>query len=824
MTSFEDKIGFRRVRAQVAALCTTAGGREKLAAQLFSASAQEIGHRLALADQLRGLLMMQTGFPTGEYADITGIAAKAAVEGAFLDEAQMALLRAGLEVSGQMAGFIASQPEGECDGLKELASATSDLSHVIRGIDRIIDRFGQVRDSASAELASLRRSIRESEGLAEKRLRAVLSKAQADGLVDADASLSVREGRTVIPVSATNKRKINGFVLDESATGRTVYIEPVEVVEINNRLRELEYAERREVVRLLTEFTASLAPDVESISSAADFITTMDMLRAKASHALANSYVKPIVSHDGRLELRRARHPLLEQTLAREGKQIVPLDMRLTREKRILVISGPNAGGKSVCLKTVGIVQFMFQCGFLVPVSENSELPVFETLHIDIGDDQSIDNDLSTYSSHLQNMKRMLSSAGHRSLVLIDEFGTGTEPVIGGAIAEAILEKLESKGCMGVITTHYSNLKYYAANARGVVNGAMTFDVQNIRPLFSLEMGTPGSSFAVEIARKIGLPEEIIASASQKAGSDQMKVETLLRQAARDKRYWEQRRESIRLAERRIEELESRYESELSKIKQERARIIKGAKEQAEQLTSQANKQIENTIREIRESQADKERVRFARRGLEDFRRELDAEDASADSVAIESQMERIKERQRRRAERKGERKVEKVEIAETAVSVIAPGSKVRITDQQAVGEVIDIKGKKAEVAFGQLRTTVALDRLEWISGAEYKQAARPARSTIKVSEEVSQRRLNFSQNIDLRGMRAAEALERIEQYMDDALMVGASQVRILHGKGTGALKEEIRRYLKTMPDVESASDEHVDLGGAGITVVKFKQ
>ncbi len=820
--SFEQKIGFARVRAQVAALCTTGAGREKLDAQQFSVSSVEIGERLGACDELRALIMMGEGFPTGDYVDISPMVAKAAVEGAFLDEGELQLLRAGIDLSGQIVRFIAARGETECAHLRRLTAGVVEFPHIIQDIDRIIDRHGEVRDGASPVLSEIRREIRASEGQADKRLRAVLARAQAEGLVDSDATLSVRDGRTVIPVTAANKRKVQGFVHDESATGRTVYIEPVEVVEINNRLRELEYAQRREVVRILTEFTASLAPDLEGMAAAGNMLTTMDMVRAKALWALENGCVRPIISDEGRLELRQARHPLLAQTLRREGKQIVPLDLRLTREKRILVISGPNAGGKSVCLKTVGMLQWMFQCGFPIPALENSEMPVYESLFIDIGDDQSIDNDLSTYSSHLLNMRGMLAGAGARSLILIDEFGTGTEPNIGGAIAEAMLERFEASGCQGVITTHYANLKFYAANAQGVENAAMRFDVANIQPLFSLEQGTPGSSFAVEIARKTGLPEELIARAAEKAGSDQMKVENLLRQSSRDKHYWEQKRERIRIAERRIEDLEKKYAAELLRTREERQRIITGAREKAEQITSEANKQIENTIREIRESQADKERVRKVRRGLDEFREKVSADQPATDT--LDEQMERIKERQRRRAERRGEAASAPKAAPEPIKPVIAPGSKVRIDGQQTVGEVISVKGKKAEVGFGQLRTTVAVERLEWISNAEFKQAVRPVRSTIRLSEDISQRRLNFRTQIDMRGMRAAEALEALETFMDDAVMVGVSEVRILHGKGTGALKEEVRRYLRSLPDVDSAADEHVELGGAGITVVKLKQ
>ena len=476
--------------------------------------------------------------------------------------------------------------------------------------------------------------------------------------MDAEAMISIRDGRAVIPVSAANKRKLNGFIHDESATGRTFYIEPVEVVELNNQLKELEYAERREIVRLLTEFTEELRPDAEPIAVAGEYLAEMDAVRAKARWAVENRAGKPIVSEDDRMVLRNAFHPLLAQTLRREKKELVPLDMQLDREKHILVISGPNAGGKSVCLKTTGIVQYMFQCGFPVTAGEMSELPVFESICIDIGDEQSMDNDLSTYSSHLMNMKSMLQAASSRTLVLIDEFGSGTEPVIGGAIAEAILERLLEKGCYGVITTHYSNIKYYATGTEGIANGAMMFDVQNIRPLFKLEQGKPGSSFAVEIARKIGLPEDIIKVASEKAGSDHINLERQLREIARDRRYWSQKRDRIRQTDRKVEELESSYEQQLARIKEERKEIISKAKEEAQKLIADANRQIENTIRTIKEAQAEKELTRLARRELDEFKTTVDKSESSFDSHKVEQEMEKLMHRKARREEnkkRKGE-------------------------------------------------------------------------------------------------------------------------------------------------------------------------
>ena len=581
--NFEQKIGFDRLREQVAALCTMRAARGKLAEETFSTSAREIGRRLELADQMRLLLDMEHDFPGGEYPDVDHVVAKLRVEGTFLDVGEVVTLHRALSLVGSVVAFILAR-EGQYPALYARSRGVEAFPGIVQRIDAIVDRFGNIRDNASPALLEIRRAIREREGQAAKRLQAVLAAAKGAGIVDADAQISIREGKAVIPVAAANKRKLQGFIHDESATGRTFYVEPVEVVEINNELRELEYAERREIVRILSEFTDSVRPDAGLIAASGDYLAEIDMLRAKGRWASQNGCVKPIISDDDRLVLKNARHPLLQQTLRAQGREVVPLDMQLDRRKHILVISGPNAGGKSVCLKTTGLVQYMFQCGFPVPASEVSELPVFRSIFIDIGDEQSIDDDLSTYSSHLLNMKNMLAGASSSTLVLIDEFGSGTEPVIGGAIAEAILERLLTKGCYGVITTHYANIKYYASNTEGIANGAMMFDVQNIRPLFRLETGKPGSSFAVEIARKIGLPEDIIRAASEKAGSDHINIEKQLREIARDKHYWEQKRDRIRLTDRKVEELEQNYAEQLAKIRAERQEILKKAKQEARQL------------------------------------------------------------------------------------------------------------------------------------------------------------------------------------------------------------------------------------------------
>ncbi len=824
MKHFERKIGFDRIRAQLAERCTMPTARERLAAEEFSTSAREIEHRLSLADEMRIVLEMEHDFSKEDYPDIQPVLAKLRIEGAFLDVVEVVLLRQALAEIGAVVAFLLDRKE-RYPALYDRTRGIEPFPEIVRDIDRLVDSFGEVRDSASPELAQIRQAIREREGQAAKRLQQVLAAAKSAGIVEADAQLSVRDGKTVIPVSASNKRKLNGFIHDESATGRTFYVEPVEVIELNNELRELQYAERREIVRILTEFTEQLRPDAKLLAAAGDYLADIDLYRAKGRWASENGCVRPIVSTDDRLELKNARHPLLQQTLRAAGREIVPLDMQLDARKRILVISGPNAGGKSVCLKTTGLVQYMFQCGVPVPTSEISELPVFENLFIDIGDEQSIDNDLSTYSSHLLNMKTMLAGATDRSLVLIDEFGSGTEPTIGGAIAEAILERLLEKGSYGVITTHYANIKYFAANHDGVVNGAMMFDVQNIRPLFRLETGKPGSSFAIEIARKIGLPEAIIRSASEKAGSDHINIEKQLREIARDKHYWEQKRDRIRLTDRKVEELEQNYSDLLIRIRDERQEILRKAKREAQELVAEANRQIENTIKTIREAQAEKELTRLARRELDDFRERMEQADYAARDEAVGREIERIERRRQRRAERKAQQGT--VQPSRTPEAAPKPrevevGSKVRMAGQDVVGVVQSVKGRKAQVAFGQILTTVDRERLTVVSNNEYREATRPQSARTVVSVDISARKLNFRDHIDVRGMRAAEALDAVQDFIDNALMVGVGSVTILHGKGTGALKEEIRRYLRTIPEVAGATDEHADRGGAGITIVTF--
>lgn len=801
--------------------------RELMASEGFTRSRREVEERLTLADEMRTVLAMEPGAEIGEQEDLRSIIDKIAVEGAYLMADECAVLLRALRGVSAIVGFIRSRREGSYPALRRMTERVQLFPELQREIERVVDDKGEVRSSASQELSEIRRAIREHEGQVAKRLQQVLQRAKASGIVEADAMISIRDGHAVIPVAAANKRKLAGFIHDESATGRTFYVEPVEVVELNNELRELEYAQMREIVRILTELTAVLRADVKGLDRIEEYLTKIDMLRAKARWALDNGAVKPIISTEGRLLLRKARHPLLEQTLKAQGKAIVPLDMELNAERRILVISGPNAGGKSVCLKTTGILQYMVQCGFLVPALENSEFPLFDSLMIDIGDQQSLENDLSTYSSHLVNMKAMLAEASEHTLIMIDEFGSGTEPTIGGAISESILERFVERKAYGVITTHYANIKYFASRNEGVANGAMAFDVKNIQPLFSLEMGKPGSSFAIEVARKIGLPEDIVRMAMDKAGEDHINLEKQLREIARDKRYWAEKRDRIRQTDRKVEQLEQTYTDRLQSIRDERKVILDKARKEAEALIAEANRTIENTIRTIRESQADKELTRLARKEFEGFADAVVDDAAEKHDDHIKREMERLARRRERREERRMERE-RGVEPAPKAEEVkpakIEVGSKVKIEGQDVPGVVQMIKGKKAQVAFGQMMIMVEMERLKAVSSAEYREATRPTTARTVVSVDINQRKLNFRDHIDVRGMRASEALTAVEDLVDDALMVGVSGVTILHGKGTGALKEEIRRYLRTVRDVATVADDHADRGGAGITVVTFKR
>ncbi|WP_303227900.1 endonuclease MutS2, partial [Parabacteroides goldsteinii] len=671
--------------------------------------------------------------------------------------------------------------------------------------------------NASPTLAQIRKEISSTMSGISRSLQSILRNAQSEGVVDKDVTPTMRDGRLMIPVAPAFKRKIKGIVHDESASGKTVFIEPEVVVEANNRVRELEGDERREIMKILTEFTNIVRPMVPDILQSYEFMADIDFIRAKALFAEQVKGIKPVVENVQQVDWARAVHPLLYLSLQKQNKQVIPLDITLDEKKRILIISGPNAGGKSVCLKTVGLLQYMMQCGLLIPLHESSRTGIFSSIFIDIGDEQSIENDLSTYSSHLTNMKYFVRNCNEKTIILIDEFGSGTEPQIGGAIAEALLDRFNRNRSFGVITTHYQNLKHFAEDTEGIVNGAMLYDRHLMQPLFKLSIGNPGSSFAVEIARKIGLPEDVIADASAKVGSDYIDMDKYLQDIVRDKRYWESKRQNIRQQEKKLEDITSRYEKDLEEVNRQRKEIMREAKAEAQRILAEANARIENTVREIKEAQAEKEQTKLARKALEEFKASVESAGEEDDKIA--RKMAKLQERKERKKQKQNTPAAKQTFNRD----VIEVGDNVRLKGQVSAGTVMELQGKQAVVAFGMIKSTVKLEQLEKVSKGQIKKGIQ--KSTFVSSDttdHMHEKKLNFKQEIDVRGMRGDEALQTVTYFIDDAIQVGASRVRILHGTGTGILRQLIRDYLHSVPGVRHYHDEHVQLGGAGITVVEL--
>lgn len=835
-------LGFDRVRKIISDRCSTEYATARTAEENFSTDAREIRQRLLLTDEMRMIVMFEESFPSNGYIDCVRFLEILSNEGSNIDLVSLGKLKTMLETLRRITLFFSNIKDGIYPNLKKMVSSIVLFPEVQQRIDTILDKFGNVKDTASDELYDIRRKLKDKEGAISKRIGILLKKAQADGIVDQDASVVVRDGKMLIPVSTSNKRKIQGFVYDESSSGKTTFIEPAEIVEITNEISELHFAETREIARILYEFSDWLRPYVPDLLGGAKCIGEMDFLIAKAQTALDFVAGMPIISETEEMDLRKARHPLLERSLKRDGKEIVPLTVTLTPQKHILLISGPNAGGKSVCLKTVGLLQYMFQWGMLIPTSETSEMMVFDRIMADIGDGQSIDNDLSTYSSFLESMKDMLKEADSHTLVLIDEFGSGTEPAAGGAIAEAILNEFDKRGVYGVITTHYTNLKLYASGAdTGVINGAMQFDAKNIAPLFKLEMGLPGNSFAFELARKMGLPEEIIKDAENRAGEEFVGIERNLRKIARNRRVLDEKIQKIRNTDKTLESITDKYQKELEDIRKKRQEIIDEAKREAEDIVKGANRQVEHTIRTIKEKQAEKSQTRKARADLQDFvnalaaKKEQDQQDRDS---YLEDKLRKVNERQQRQLARKNRRATtedqqrmnEEAEksrmISSFRSGPLQVGEKVRIKANGMVGEVSIVSDKAVTVIIGNIKSKMPLDKVERITSNEYKSAVKaapkPVTQTTSMDSSISERKLNFKMELDVRGQRVNEALDNVMHYIDDAIMLNVSSVRIIHGKGTGALRDEIQRFLRATPGVVSAKDESVQLGGSGVTVVTF--
>lgn len=817
-SGLEAKLGFDKIRRIISDRCLTDYAADRVEKEEFSTDMGVIGTRLALTDEMRLIMMFEDSFPTTGYIDAAPFLEPLLKAGSSIDTLSLGKLKTATDTVRKILHFFGGIKDGVYPRLKRMAGQVNSFPEIQRRIESILDKYGDIKDSASDRLLEIRGAMRSREASLSKRAGAVLRKAQEDGIADSDASVSIRDGKFLIPVNSSAKRKLPGFVYDESATGKTTFIEPAEIVELENEIIALRFEEEREIRKILFEFTEFLRPYIPELLSGAKFLGEIDFLMAKAQTALDFIAGVPVISDDGGMELRKARHPLLEKALRAEGRAMVPLTITLTPRKRILLISGPNAGGKSVCLKTTGLLQYMFQWGMLIPTSETSEMMIFDRIFVSIGDDQNIESDLSTYSSFLSQMREMLSCADEKTLVLIDEFGSGTEPAAGGAIAEAILSEMDRRGVYGVITTHYTNLKLYASGTdTSVINGAMLYDAAKIEPLFKLETGLPGNSFAFELARKMRLPESIVKDAERRAGEEFVGIERNLRKIARNRRALDEKLQKVKNSDKALTGLTEKYQKELEDIKSLRESIIASAMQEAEQIVKGAGKQVEKTIRDIKAAQAEKAQTKEAREELQGF---LGALEKRKEKEGRDK--ENYLDRKLASLQKRGAKKAAAAE-KEQKSSPLKVGEKVRIKDNGLVGEVSKISNKAVTVIVGNISSTMSPDRVERISSNEFREASRKEFKPVeqKVDRSLTDRRLNFSPELDIRGERLSDALNIVTRYIDDAVMLNMGSVRIIHGKGSGVLREEIQKYLRSIPGL-SVSDEDIRNGGTGVTIVKL--
>ncbi len=845
--TYEQKIGFDQIRSRLTALCLCSLGEGLVRDMAFSVSFDDIRRQVKQTMEFV-LILKEEDFPDQNFFDVRPSLKRIRIQNTCLDVEELFNLQRSLATIDNIVTFLhrCQDEENTIPSFPHLYGLTADVKtypQMVRRIDQILDKYGHVKDTASPELLQIRRELASTAGSVSRALQNILKSAKGEGLIDKDVSPTLRDGRLVIPVAPAMKRKIRGIVHDESDTGRTVFIEPAEVVEANNKIRELESEERKEINRILMEFTQTVRPEVEEMLASYEFLAQIDFIRAKAKFAIITNSTEPRMENKQVLDWAIAVHPLLELKFSTYNTQhpdetprkVVPLDITLNNKQRLLLISGPNAGGKSVCLKTTGLLQYMFQCGMPVPVAKSSIFGIFRSIFIDIGDEQSLENDLSTYSSHLLNMKNMMKHCDGKSLILIDEFGGGTEPQIGGAMAEAMLKVFNKKHAFGVITTHYQNLKHYAQETEGIVNGAMLYDRQQMQPLFQLSIGNPGSSFAIEIARKTGIPDEVIKDASEIVGKDYINSDKYLQDIVRDKRYWEQKRQSIHQHEKQMEQTIQRYEEDIQKVHDERKAIIARAKEEAEQMLKESNAKIEQTIKDIKEAQAEKERTRMIRQDLADFKQDIREIDPDIADEKIRRQMEKLMRRREKKKKtlspplpRNGEGENHPDGSPHHGGDVrqdregLLEGSFVRLKGQSTVGQIQKISGNEATVIFGHITTNVKLNRLEPAEPPKKEKNVAATFVSVQTRDDIRQTTLNFKEQLDVRGMRGDEAIQAVTYFIDDALVARASRVKILHGTGTGALKTVIRQYLNTMPPVADFYDEDIRFGGAGITIVEL--
>jgi len=797
--NFEEKIGFDKVRLLLKEECSGTLGQSFVDKIRFSDNYDVILKLIRQVDEFTKIIQAGEQFPNNYFLDVNESLDKARIENTFLSEEEFQDLKMSLTTFFRCIDFLSKKDEKFFPTLRELTANLSMDKALLKEIERIIDDRGKVKNNASAELQRIRAGILDAQGSVRKKLDAILRSLKGQNIVGDDTSLTIREGRMVIPLATEYKRRIKGFIHDTSASGQTVYIEPEEVLEMNNEIRELEYEERREIVRILTSLTDKVRPHIPDLKKVYSFLGIIDFIRAKAQFSLKIGANFPELLKTPVLNWYNAKHPLLLLNFQKQGKNVVPLNIRLDEQNRILLISGPNAGGKSVCLKTVGLLQYMLQCGMLIPAMEGAKCGIFENLFIDIGDEQSLENDLSTYSSHLKNMKQFVQFANGKTLCLIDEFGTGTEPQLGGAIAEAILEDLNTKKTFGVITTHYANLKFFAKNTEGIINGAMRYDVKQLEPLFELEIGNPGSSFALEIAQKIGLPRTITQSAKEKVGREKIDMERLLTELEIDKKFYREKNKEVQETQNQLDKTLKEYEKLKEFIETNRKQLMNEAKAQAKNLLKDVNQKIEGVIKEIKDSQAEKEKTKIIRKDLEDFKEILKPEPIADEGEPEDSE-----------------------EIEEIG-GKIEVGDYVRIIDQNALGQVLTIKNKDITVSIGDLKSTIKAGRLVKIKRKAYEQATKKPTMPTYQSFDMTTKMQNFTSRLDLRGDRAEEALAKVADLIDEAIYLSQNELYIVHGKGDGILRTLIREQLRKYKEIESIKDEHADRGGVGVTIVKFK-
>ncbi len=829
--NIEEKLGFNQIIEHVKSKCLTDSGREKLDKLEFMTDYHQVDIELSIVDEMREILVLDYNFPLSYFDNLSTLFDKLRIEDVRVDLIEIVALKKFIDVLRSVVRFFDDEKNKRFAELNRLAGETTIHSYVNDQINRVINNKAEVRDNASIELLNIRRSMRNKRNEVSKQINSIYAKIKQSGWLDADISVTIVNGRLVVPIDSSHKRKITGMVHDVSATGKTSYVEPSEVLNLNNEIVELEYQEKQEIEKIIFELCENIRPYIDDLQQAFVFLSMIDMYRAKAKYAIEIQAIKVAVDSKVQISISNARHPILYLTLKKENKEVVPLNIRLKKEERIVLISGPNAGGKSVALKTVGLLQLILQYGFLLPVGGATEMGVFDKIFIDMGDEQSLDNDLSTYSSHLMNMKHFLKNADENTLILIDEFGTGTEPKLGGAIAESVLEELNKTGTFGVITTHYSNLKHLAASKEGLLNAAMMFDNQKMQPLFQLELSQAGSSFAFEIARKIGLPESVLQAASKKVGKEQVDFDKHLREVLRDKKYWNEKRYKIRQEEKQLDKLLLELSQNADEIKAIKKASVAEAKKEAKVILDSVNKRVEKTIRDIRVSQAEKEKTKIIRQEFEDFKQEIISQKKQDKENEIFRKIEQLRKRQQQKEQKRKEKVAlnppqtqKKQQAVEVLDKLLKIGSKVRLKGSQTYGEIISLSGKKAIVAIGDMQMNIHTKKLDVVAAKEYKNKSpqRKSGQTVLFTNAM-EKQMHFRTHLDLRGKRVDEALQLLTNFIDDAITINASELKILHGTGTGALRTAVRAYLQTVDLVASFKDELLEMGGAGITVVKMQ-